>query len=172
MKEHSRPSNGISSRNKPIHHVAMRHREPGAHPKTWEIVGLSIAFATRSARALLIASTTLLLVALLLHSSDAHGATASGKSKIRSVLTHDSSLGSCMAYVGGIPLNLNCRHNGSGIGWITFDCAGKYKPASRGRDAFKLATLAMITNRPIKYKLDDTEKHGGYCHAYQTIFDY
>ena len=113
-----------------------------------------------------------LAAVLLSWPNTAHGATATGNSKIRSVLTHADSLGSCMAYVGGIPLNLNCKHNGSGIGWITFDCAGKYKPASRGRDAFKLATLAMVTNRAIKFKLDDTEKHNKYCHAYQLIFDY
>ena len=106
--------------------------------------------------------------ALMLWPQSAEGAVAKGRSKVQKVLNDAEQFGGCIAYVANIPEGLNCGQNSSNVGWISFDCAGRYSSPSKGRQSFNLATMAMLTNYRLSFALDDREKFGNFCHAYQT----
>lgn len=105
---------------------------------------------------------------LMLWPQDAGAGVAKGRSKVQKVLNDSDSYGECIAYVAGIPEGLDCGQTASGVGWVSFDCQGRYKSPANGRQSFKLATMAMLTNYRLSFALDDDEKFGRFCHAYQT----
>jgi hypothetical protein len=147
----------------------MRDKTP-PHPSTRTIIAVSLAFATRSAKALLVTSTTLLLVALLAYSPKAIGDTASFSTKVSQVMVDTDRFGGCLAKVSDIPPQLSCKQTTSGAGWVAFGCDGSFGSLTKANKAFQQAQIAMLTQSTMAVWLDDNETtQEGFCHAYRSI---
>ena len=69
----------------------------------------------------------------------------------------DGIYGNCM-----IKSNKNATIN-CAAEWFTASCSGDFGSASAGAQKFDLAVAAMITNKTIKFQVNDAKKHNGFC---------
>lgn len=133
---------------------AKHSRSNRARLKAAEIASLAIAFAA--------------LVALLIHSSDAHGAQKAIRSSVYGILTGSSYAG-CMVQIGTIPstAGLNCPVQDRS--WITLDCDGNWIRRSTASNNLRQAQMAILTGDKVTLTIDDSKKAGGYCLGRQVI---
>jgi len=49
--------------------------------------------------------------------------------------------------------------------WVSFSCTGTYAPKDLAYRMFDTAQLALVTNKTVTLRIEDTKLHNGYCYA-------
>lgn len=116
--------------------------------------------------------SSLLIAALggLLFSQAAHGAEKGFSSKVHATLADSDTYGGCVASItmGSNP-GLNCSTDSNGRAWVTFSCDGTYASPYIASKNFQQAQIAMLADRKLGIRVDDSAKQGGLCFAYRTV---
>ena len=118
---------------------------------------------TRSSAILRLLSP-LVALALITYASAAHSEQAGFNTSVISTLTDSDQFGGCMIKVNRVPDQLSCKQNTSGVAWLSSRC-----DTEQGRDSFRQAQLALLTNGKIAVWVDDTDTTEGFCNVYRTI---
>jgi hypothetical protein len=99
---------------------------------------------------------------LIIGCSSAQSATGVLTATVIATLTDDTNYGKCMVRVTPSPSTVLA---GCGAGYVTLDCSADFGTKADAQRKLDASNLAFITNAQIRYYLDDTKTHNGYCYA-------
>ena len=81
---------------------------------------------------------------------------------VKGIVTDSIDYGGCMVEVSPSP---QATFADCGPDFIVFSCDGTFSTKSQASVKLGMAQLAMVTSSVVKYTLDTTKKHNGFCFA-------
>ena len=61
--------------------------------------------------------------------------------------------------------------NSCASGWISFSCSGDFNTKTAASRMLDSANLALVTGKSMMLKLNEAQKHNGYCVANEVRID-
>ena len=107
-------------------------------------------------------ASVILAATLMIGSFSAQSATGVLTATIIAMLTDDTNYGKCMVRVTPSPTTVL---PGCAASYVTLDCSGDFSAKAEAQRKLDASNLAFVTGSQIRYYLDDTKKHNGYCYA-------
>jgi hypothetical protein len=83
---------------------------------------------------------------------------------ITRTLIQDEAFGGCMVFLDK-PIagsGLNCPSN-----WVSLSCDGTYSSTVSAQRMFDSAQMAFALDKKVNVRVNDAQKHNGYCVAYR-----
>jgi hypothetical protein len=78
------------------------------------------------------------------------------------VMSNSTTYGGCMVELN---LNTNIRNGCPNNKWVSLDCTNTYFTATDSKNKYALALTALVANKKLSIKIDNTKKHDGACVA-------
>ncbi len=105
----------------------------------------------------IVATSILLLATALPVSADLFYRTGT----VEKVLTTEAgTYGGCM-----IRLSTSIGNGCPNSGWVSLDCANTYYSNAESNRKYAMVLTALASNKMVSVKVDNIQKHGGYCVA-------